>query len=220
MTTMSGSLGFSIWKTCCQGRPYVCVALCAERGCAGTRGLLPPELAVVVFTGLPADCPGWVGIQLSGLGQAALGIASLGPPSKGELGGRRRGQRGSPPWTTRSQVPFKDLEIVSALGTAEGSLPITKPNSSFEVAAGETQMPGLYPAVMCRVSWAVGWGSQECQVPGDLSLHCVVPPGVMHTFRRTLPSSCGTCGCSGPWGLRACPPFTCCSVRTWRGGRS
>lgn len=91
---------------------------------------------MVAFAGLTADPPGCVSVQLAGPGRAALGIASLGPPSKGQLRkveGTGRLPADCPTQTIGLKVPFKDLEIVSDMGTEEGSLPITKPIPSSEI---------------------------------------------------------------------------------------
>lgn len=89
---------------------------------------------MVAFAGLTADPPGCVSVQLAG--RAALGIASLGPPSKGQLRkveGTGRLPVDCPTQTIGLKVPFKDLEIVSDMGTEEGSLPITTPMPSSEI---------------------------------------------------------------------------------------
>lgn len=95
-----------------------------------------------------ADPPGRVGIQLSGPGWAALGIASLGPPSEGEPGGRWRWTEelpvGCPTPIIGLKEPFKDLEIVGDRGTAHGCHPVTKPNSLL----GDHSVRGRHPEAL------------------------------------------------------------------------
>lgn len=110
--------------------PAPCQALRDFTPRAGHRWSYPGSWQTLLAVRV-CSCQGWA--------TAMLGSSSLGLPSKGELEGRWRGKEGLPidclTQTIGLKVPFKALEIVSdtgpGLGTADGSLPITKPSSLF-----------------------------------------------------------------------------------------
>lgn len=176
---MSVSLDFSIWTMGCWDGCKTCAALCAERGC-GWR----PRARTGVFC-----TESWSWWPSLGHGRpsrpcgrpaarARLGCASLGPPSEGEPGGRRRRTEGlpvgCPTQTIGLQETFKDLEMVGDTGTVHGRLPVTEPNSLFgdhrvrdpprlllgeerPVGSAAGALPGA-PGWVCVAALAVGWG--------------------------------------------------------------